>query len=142
MIRSDVQTISFACGFMLLGAIAATALWKGPATAQAQEQPAAGTLRHVVLFKFKPEATKEQIQEIVAGFQALPKKVDGVTGFEWGTDNSPEGLSEGFTHCFVVTFKDTKSRDAYLPHPAHKAFVEVLLPRLEKVLVVDYFAQK
>ncbi len=141
MLRLDLQTVSTACGFMLLGAIAATALLKPDSTAVAQE-PSAGTLRHVVLFKFKPEATKEQIQEIVAGFQALPKKVDGVTGFEWGTDNSPEGFSEGFTHCFVVTFKDTKSRDAYLPHPAHQAFVGILKPRLEKVLVVDYFAQK
>ncbi len=142
MLRLDLQTVGTACGFMLLGAIAATALLKPDSTAVAQEPAAGAALRHVVLFKFKPEATKEQIQEIVAGFQALPKKVDGVTAFEWGTDNSPEGLAEGFTHCFVVTFKDTKSRDAYLPHTAHKEFVAILLPRLEKVLVVDYFAQK
>lgn len=142
MIRLDVQTVGLAGGFMLLGALAATTLWQGPTPVQAQEKAGSEALRHVVLFKFKPEATKEQIQEIVAGFQALPKKIDGITAFEWGTDNSPEGLADGFTHCFVVTFKDAKSRDAYLPHPAHKGFVDVLLPRLEKVLVVDYFAQK
>jgi hypothetical protein len=96
----------------------------------------------VVLFKFKSEATKEQIQEIVAGFQALPKKIDGVTAFEWGTDVSPEGKADGFTHCFVVTFKDAKARDAYLPHQAHQDFVALLRPKLEKVLVVDYFARK
>jgi hypothetical protein len=42
----------------------------------------------------------------------------------------------------MVTFKDTKARDAYLPHQAHKDFVAVLRPRLDKVLVVDYFAQR
>jgi hypothetical protein len=141
MVRLDVQTIGLAGGFLLLGALA-TIAWQGSPAVQAQDKAATETLRHVVLFKFKADATKEQIQEIVAGFQALPKKIDGITAFEWGTDNSPEGLADGFTHCFVVTFKDAKSRDAYLPHPAHKGFVEVLLPRLEKVLVVDYFAQK
>ena len=142
MLRSSLQTIGCACGFMVVGALLATTLFREESVVNAQDQNANGTLRHVVLFKFKPEATKEQIQEIVAGFQALPTKVEGITAFEWGTDNSPEGLANGFTHCFVVTFKDTQSRDAYLPHPAHKAFVDVLLPRLDKVMVIDYFARK
>ena len=142
MIRSGFQTVGVVCGFALVGAIAVSSLWNQPASVSAQEQSAAGALRHVVLFKFKPEATPEQIQEIVAGFQALPKKIDGITAFGWGANNSPEGLADGFTHCFVVTFQDAKSRDAYLPHQAHKDFVAILLPRLDKVLVVDYFAQK
>jgi quinol monooxygenase YgiN len=108
-----------------------------------QAQPPAETpLRHVVLFKFKPQATPQQIQTIVEAFQQLPQKIEGITGFEWGTDVSPEGLSEGFTHCFVVTFRDAKARDAYLPHPEHQKFVALLRPQLEKVLVVDYFARK
>jgi len=142
MIRAEWQTIGWACGFMVMGALAATALWNGVATAEAQEQPAAGTLRHVVMFKFKDDATKEQVQEIVTAFGALPKKIEGITAYEWGTNNSPEGLADGFTHCFVVTFKDAKAREAYLPHPAHQEFVTLLKPRLEKVFVVDYFAQK
>ena len=141
MFRSVLQTACCACGFTILGAIAATA-FTGSHRVVAQDDASGAPLRHVVLFKFKPEATKEQIQEIVAGFQALPKKIDGITAFEWGTDVSPEGRAEGFTHCFVVTFKDARSRDAYLPHQAHKDFVANLLPKLDKVLVVDYFARK
>jgi hypothetical protein len=142
MLRSFVQTAGIGGGFMLIGSILAAAIFSRHTPVGAHEQTAGGTLKHVVLFKFKPEATKEQIAEIVAGFQALPQKVDGITAFEWGTNNSPEGLNEGFTPSFVVSFKDAKSRDAYLPHPAHKDFVSILLPRLEKVLVIDYFAQK
>jgi hypothetical protein len=142
MFRSFCQTACLGLGFAAFGGIVAAALMHSGSNAIGQDAAAAAPLRHVVLFKFKPEATKEQIQEIVAGFQALPKKIDGIAAFEWGTDNSPEGLADGFTHCFVVSFKDAKSRDAYLPHQAHKDFVAVLLPRLEKVLVVDYFAQK
>ncbi|MBM4042998.1 MAG: Dabb family protein [Planctomycetes bacterium] len=101
-----------------------------------------GKLRHVVLFKFKAEATPQQIKAVEDGFRALPSQIPGVRSFEWGTDVSPEKLSDGFTHCFLVTFDDAKARDAYLPHPAHKAFVEVLKPILDKVLVVDYVAKK
>jgi hypothetical protein len=142
MSKSFLQTVCFAFGFAILGGILAITMTNYQSAATAQDQTAAAPLRHVVLFKFKSEATKEQIEEIVAGFQGLPKKIDGVTAFEWGTDVSPEGLADGFTHCFVVTFKDAKSRDTYLPHPAHKEFVAMLLPKLDKVLVVDYFAKK
>jgi len=96
-------------------------------------------LRHVVLFKFKKDATPEQVQEIVDAFGQLPKKIDVIDSFEWGTDNSPEMLSQGFTHCFLVTFRDEKGRDAYLPHPEHKKFVELALPKIEGALVVDYW---
>ncbi|MBZ9729890.1 Dabb family protein [Salegentibacter sp. JZCK2] len=96
-------------------------------------------LRHVVLFKFKDSATETDIQEIIDAFRSLPNKIDGILNFEWGTDVSPEGLSDGFTHCFFLTFKDEKSRDEYLPHPAHEAFGDIVGPHLDKVLVIDYW---
>jgi hypothetical protein len=109
--------------------------------AEAQDKPAA-LLRHVVLFQFKSEVTKSQVQEVVDAFGALPKKIDAVAGYEWGTDVSVEMKSEGFTHCFVVSFKDAKARDAYLPHAAHADFVKLAGPRIEKVLVFDFVAGK
>jgi hypothetical protein len=141
MSRSFARTTVFACGFALLGATAAMVAMNKPASALAQEKEAV-PLRHVVLFKFKADATQEQVQEIVAAFGQLPKKIDGITAYEWGTNVSPEMKNDGFTHCFVVTFKDAKARDGYLPHAAHGEFVKLLLPKLDKVLVVDYMAQK
>jgi hypothetical protein len=96
-------------------------------------------LRHVVLFKFKEDATKEQVQEIVDALAELPKKIDTIVDFEHGLNNSSEGRSKGFTHCFLITFKDEAGRDKYLPHPAHNEFVQKALPLIEDVLVVDYF---
>lgn len=98
-------------------------------------------LRHVVLFKFKDNATPEQIKKIENAFVKLPSKIKEVKGLEWGTNNSPEGLNEGLTHCFFVSFASEKDRDAYLPHPEHKAFVEILKPILDKAVVVDYWAK-
>lgn len=101
-----------------------------------------GVYRHAVFFKFKDSATPAQIKEIEDGFRALPSKIDVVTGFEWGTNVSPENLNDGFTHCFFVTFKDKAGIEIYIPHPAHKAFVDLLKPQLDKVFVLDYVAQK
>lgn len=98
--------------------------------------------RHVVLFKFKDTASKEQIQAVEEAFRELPKKVDTITDFEWGTNVSPEGKDEGFTHCFFVTFKDKAGLEVYLPHPAHKEFGGKLKGLIDKVLVVDFVAQK
>ena len=99
-------------------------------------------LRHVVLFKFKDGASPADIKKVEDAFRALPSKIKEIRDFEWGTNNSPEQLAQGFTHCFLVSFASEKDREIYLPHPSHKAFVEVLTPVLDKVLVIDYWAAK
>ncbi len=99
-------------------------------------------LRHVVLFQFKDTASPADVQHVIDEFQALPNKIPTIAGFEYGTDNSPEGLADGFTHCFLLTFNSEADRDVYLPHPDHKAFGSTLKPHLEKVLVVDYWTSK
>ncbi len=109
---------------------------------QAEEEKPGKVLRHVVLFKFKKEVTKAEIKEVTDAFSALPKKIKQITDFEWGTDVSVENKAAGFTHGFVVSFASTKSRDEYLPHPAHKEFVKLVGPRLEDVLVFDFWARK
>jgi hypothetical protein len=110
--------------------------------AQNQKPMAGKLLRHVVLLKFKDASSAADIKKVEDAFRNLPSKVKAVKGFEWGTNNSPENINQGFTHCFFVTFKTEKDREEYLPHPAHKAFVDVLTPHLDKVLVVDYWAEK
>ncbi|MBO0948805.1 Dabb family protein [Fibrella sp. HMF5405] len=95
-------------------------------------------VQHIVLFKFKPEATPEKVAEIVAAFEALPSKIKEIKGFQWGTNNSPEKLDKGLTHAFILTFDNEKDRDTYLPHPAHKAFGGIVGPWLADVTVVDF----
>lgn len=99
-------------------------------------------LRHVVMFQFKESSSEKDVQTVVDAFRKLPSKIPEIAGFEFGTNNSPEGLNNDFTHCFLVTFNSEKDREVYLPHEAHKAFVEVLKPHMEKVMVIDYWAAK
>lgn len=109
--------------------------------AQNQKSVPGKLLRHVVLFKFKESATPDDILKVEEAFKDLPDIIHGIKGFEWGTNVSPENLNDGFTHCFMVSFATAKDRDAYLPHPAHQAFVALLKPYLDKALVVDYWAE-
>jgi hypothetical protein len=97
-------------------------------------------LRHIVLYKFKDGLPAADVQEVIDTFAALPMKIDTIVGFEHGTNVSLEGKSEGLTHAFVVSFRDEAGRDAYLKHPAHLAYVNVVKNRREKVVVFDYWA--
>ncbi len=99
-------------------------------------------LRHVVIFKFKDSSSVEDVKSVEAAFRNLQNEIPEIKGFEWGTNNSPEGLDDGFTHVFFVSFASEADRAVYLPHPKHKAFVEILKPHLDKALVVDYWAEK
>lgn len=99
-------------------------------------------LRHVVLFKFKDDASAAGVKSVEDAFIALKGKISTIKAVEWGLNSSPEKLNEGLTHCFFVTFTSDKDRDNYLVHPAHLAFVEVLKPYLDKVVVIDYWVKK
>jgi hypothetical protein len=100
-------------------------------------------VKHVVIFKYKASATPDQIKEVNYAFKALKDKIAGILSFEYGVNNSPENLNKGFTHVYLLTFKDVASRDAYLPHPEHKNFGALLgkLNILEEPFVIDFQPQ-
>lgn len=98
--------------------------------------------RHFVSFQFKDGTSAEKQKEIVAAFMDLKSKIDVIVDVEWGATDNIEPLNDGFTHSFLVTFKDKAGLATYLPHPAHEAFVAKLKPHLEKVYVFDYTAKK
>jgi hypothetical protein len=97
-------------------------------------------VKHIVVFKYKSKATSSEIEEVTAAFKDLQNKIPGIVSFEYGINNSPENLNKGFTHIYLLTFKDVQTRDAYLPHPAHKKFGDLLrkLDVLEEPFVVDF----
>ncbi len=96
-------------------------------------------LRHAVFFKFKDDASPEDIEKVQKAFAALPSKIDSIKGFEAGTNLKPGPYDHGFTHCYLLTFDSEAGRDKYLPHPDHKAFGAMLRPILDKVRVLDYW---
>ena len=115
-----------------------------PATTQNMDKAyveSSQRLRHVVLFKFKEGVDPAAIATVEQAFAALPGKIPQIMEFEWGLNNSPEGLDKGFTHCYLLTFASEEDRAIYLPHPDHQAFGDLLTDILEDVTVVDYWVK-
>ena len=128
---------SLLTSLVALGAVAcSTAPAARPVTASAPS----GAVRHVVVFRYKPDASPAKIAQVTTAFAALKDQIPGILAFEHGVNHSPEKLDQGFTHVYQVTFANAAARDVYLPHPAHKAFGTLLgtLAVLDAVFVVDY----
>jgi hypothetical protein len=128
---------------ILIPVVGFASLFGGAAVSRTVANADSGKLlRHVVQFKFKDSSTPAQVSQVVDAFRVLPTKISEIADFEFGQNNSPEGLEDGFTHCFLVTFASEKDRQTYLTHAAHMQFVEILKPHLDKVQVIDYWAGK
>jgi hypothetical protein len=98
-------------------------------------------IQHIVLLKLKPETTAEQKAALLEGLVSLKREneIPGIESVTGGDNNSPEGKAHDFDWGFVMTFTDAAARDAYLPHPDHKALGQTLLrPIVDDVLVLDY----
>ena len=108
--------LSFSTGILLFGAVAFSSCQNAASNAEKTDSDKETTeltkeptemkkmLRHVVLFKFKDSSTPVQVKEVEDAFLALPSKIKEIKSLGWGTNNSPENLAQGFTHCFFVTF--------------------------------------
>ena len=95
-------------------------------------------VKHVAFLKFKEGTSEDEIERIFSELMDISENIPGIEDYVSGRNHSPEGLTDGFTHAFVMTFSDANARDAYLPHPDHERFKAAALPHVEKVLVLDF----
>jgi hypothetical protein len=86
--------------------------------------------KHLVLLRLKPQTTPEEIAEIFEALDDLQERIPGIVDICSGPYESPEGLHKGFTHAFILTLADGESRDAYLEHPAHEEFKQLIVQHL------------
>jgi hypothetical protein len=97
-------------------------------------------IQHMVLLKIKPEVTPEKITELFSQLAELQQLIPGITYFSGGPYSSSEGLNQGYTHGFLMTFESVDARDAYLPHPEHERVKATLLPCIDGVIAFDFEA--
>lgn len=95
-------------------------------------------VKHIALLRFKDGTPQEQIDKVFEDLMDLSESIPGIEDYVSGVNNSPEGLDQGFTHGFVMTFQDAAARDAYLPHPEHERFKTAALAYVEKVAIFDF----
>jgi hypothetical protein len=96
-------------------------------------------LYHIVAVKFKDGTSDADKQAIGAAFRELKNKIKLVQDFAGGESVSVEKLNKDFSYCAVLTFKDIPSLKAYIEHPEHQAFVELLKKHMADVFVFDFW---
>ena len=96
------------------------------------------SVKHMAVFQFKEGVSEEQVQECFSELVGMVGQIPGLEEVLHGPYESDEGLNDGFTHGFIMTFDSLESRDAYLPHPIHEAVKDVVVPCLERVVVFDF----
>jgi len=95
-------------------------------------------VKHFGVFEFLPEITSAQIDECFSEMNGMVGKIPGLLDFKYGPYQSDEGLNDGYTHGFIMTFASASARDAYLPHPEHERVRQIVAPRLQRLVVFDF----
>ena len=95
-------------------------------------------VKHIALIKFREGTPQEQVDKVFGDLMDLSETIPGIEDYVSGPNNSPEGLSQGYTHGFIMTFQDIAARDAYLTHDEHVRFQKEALPHVESVLGFDF----
>ena len=96
------------------------------------------TVKHIALLKFKPGTSDKDIHKIFTSIGDLKNVIPGILDYNWGPYSSDEGLNQGYTHGFIMTFDNASSRDKYLPHPEHEKVKNSVFPFIEAVVVFDF----
>jgi hypothetical protein len=95
-------------------------------------------VRHFGMFQFKDGVTSSEIDDCFTQMKGMVGQIPGLLDMEHGPYESAEGLNDGFTHGFIMTFDNPANRDAYLPHPEHERVRDIVVPRLARVVVFDF----
>ena len=93
-------------------------------------------IRHLVFFKFKPETTQIERDELLAMLRALPAKIAEVKSLEAGHDvvQSPRS----FDLAINSTFENLEALGVYAKHADHIPVVERAKEICVQVASVDY----
>lgn len=92
-------------------------------------------IKHVVLAKFKPGVTMEQIAELKKSMGALPGRIPEIRGYDFGLDVRPEKTVD---FALAATFQDMEAVKRYLVHPDHAAVGKYIRSLCESLQVIDF----
>lgn len=93
-------------------------------------------LRHIVIFRFKPETTEADRQAFLSLLRGLPEKIAEIKSFEAGIDVVRAPRS--FDLALVTSFDDLAALERYAKHEHHLPVVERAKIVCEQVAAVDY----
>jgi len=93
-------------------------------------------IQHIVLLKWKPDTTDEQIDAAFGRAQELVDGIDSVNRITLGRNRGD--ADHGFTHAFIVTLSDDAGLTTYLNHPLRAWYLsEVINPLVDARVEID-----
>ena len=92
-------------------------------------------IRHIVLFRIKPEF-KAEIPALVQNFYTMKGRVEGLVDLEAGSDIL--GSERSYDIALVCTFTDRAAFDAYQTHPLHQPSRKSLHEVRESSVACDF----
>lgn len=93
-------------------------------------------IKHVVFFKFKPEAKAAERRAVVDQLRALPDKIDVIRSFEIGEDIMHSARAWDVVE--IATYDDLAALEVYTRHDDHVDVVMKLREICDTVGSVDY----
>ena len=61
-------------------------------------------VEHIVLLKLKSDVTSAQLDALPDALLKMADEIPGIESITAGTNNSPEGKSQGYSYGFIVRF--------------------------------------
>lgn len=106
------------------GAVLAAIFFAGVAAGQ-QTYGTPKTVVHVVVIKWKDDATDAQKQRALEGVKQMAATIPGIKNIWLKADRVQP---REFHTAFAIEFESRAAADAYAEHPAHEAWTEIYLP--------------
>ncbi|HVA22988.1 MAG TPA: Dabb family protein [Chloroflexota bacterium] len=94
-------------------------------------------IKHLVLFKRKPDYDKAVFEEMLAGFRSIQDKIPSVRNMSVGEDFSHRG---SFDVALCCEFESEEDLRAYGQHAEHQRLIHDVMSKVveDKREVVDY----
>jgi len=93
-------------------------------------------IKHIVFFKFKPEADAAQRTAVLDSLRSLPEKIDVIRSFEVGEDVLR--IARSWDAVLIATYDDLEALEQYTRHDDHLEVVLKLREICDAVGSVDF----
>jgi hypothetical protein len=95
-------------------------------------------ITHVVLLKFNPGVTADEVQALERVLDDLPNRIREIQMFEFGRDVVQSERSYDFA--LVALFANLQALERYQKHPEHLPVVQQIRSLCQSVVTVDFQA--
>ena len=100
-------------------------------------------IQHIVLFKPRPEATRDELAAFITAFEHACREIPGVAraivgkDAELGVNYAGEFADQRYKYSAVIDFADRAALFTYLQHPLHMALGLLFWKTCESTVILD-----